>query len=876
MPEGVEIQITASARGAEEEITRLRANLQGLQGDASNTSGTDRCRDSLDRMGEAGRMTARRLTDLTDHTRENERQSLRAARAHNMFMHTLGRITSMMILRTAIRSMMKATKEGIDNLYEWSKLHDKTFAKAMNQGATNVLYMKNSLATALAPAIIAIMPLLTRLADIVHMVSNAVAQFIAIITGQDSWTQATSAMAQYQSGITQTNKKIKELLADWDELNIIQSESGSDKDNGMPSIGSMFNTVELDGWKKKLADFFAYFKEPMEKILKHALAIGAAFLAWRIGSRLISELGVALLGTLGIYGAAMSVISIFDAWNKGFNLNNMIGMIGGAIVAVLALRVAFGSTIAGIVGLVLGLGIIVTGVHDQLVNGLSWESLIAQISGIGIAALGAGLLFGTMGIGVALLAGGITELVLGLKDFVEQGKLTSENSIQIAAGFGLIGAALALLTGAWIPLVVGALAGLVVAVAGNWEEIKAKWETFKTETIAPAVEWINTNIIEPIRKWFDDLAINVQTAANNAVSWFKSAWDTVISTKSWIKTSVVDPIGHWFSTLGSNIKTASDNAIQWFKDAWDGITEKKAWIKTNVTDPIGRWFSTLGSNVKTASDNAIKWFKESWDGITEKKGWIKTNVTDPVGRWFSTLATNVQTGSDNAVQWFKDAWDTATSVSDWLLLNIVSPISGWFSALATNISGAMSNAVQWFKDAWTGIGEWIDTNVTQPIADFFKGAINSVINTVNGLITQLNTLNFSIPSKTFSLGWPFNQTFTVGGWTIGFSNIPTIPTLASGGLIDSGQLFIANETGIPEMVGRIGNQSAVVNNDQIIQGIAEGVAEANGALESRLARLEDLMERFISKKFYAEVKPSTSLGRVVRQSEEMRLRTEGA
>lgn len=49
---------------------------------------------------------------------------------------------------------------------------------------------------------------------------------------------------------------------------------------------------------------------------------------------------------------------------------------------------------------------------------------------------------------------------------------------------------------------------------------------------------------------------------------------------------------------------------------------------------------------------------------------------------------------------------------------------------------------------------------------------------------------------------------------------------ASGGFPDEGELFMAREGGMPEMVGRIGNRTAVANNDQIISGIRQGVYEA--------------------------------------------------
>lgn len=68
--------------------------------------------------------------------------------------------------------------------------------------------------------------------------------------------------------------------------------------------------------------------------------------------------------------------------------------------------------------------------------------------------------------------------------------------------------------------------------------------------------------------------------------------------------------------------------------------------------------------------------------------------------------------------------------------------------------------------------------------------------------------------------------------------IPTINMYAEGGMPKEGQLFIANEQG-PELVGRIGGQSAVANNDQIVDGIADGVEYANREVVRRLDRLID-------------------------------------
>ena len=57
---------------------------------------------------------------------------------------------------------------------------------------------------------------------------------------------------------------------------------------------------------------------------------------------------------------------------------------------------------------------------------------------------------------------------------------------------------------------------------------------------------------------------------------------------------------------------------------------------------------------------------------------------------------------------------------------------------------------------------------------------------------------------------------------------PGWKTYATGGFPDVGELFISREAG-PEMVGTIGGHTAVANNDQIVEGIANGVAAANSA-----------------------------------------------
>lgn len=60
---------------------------------------------------------------------------------------------------------------------------------------------------------------------------------------------------------------------------------------------------------------------------------------------------------------------------------------------------------------------------------------------------------------------------------------------------------------------------------------------------------------------------------------------------------------------------------------------------------------------------------------------------------------------------------------------------------------------------------------------------------------------------------------------------------AGGGFPDAGEVFVARENGLPEMVGRFGSSTGVANNEQIIQGIASGVASALAPVEDILLQI---------------------------------------
>ena len=98
----------------------------------------------------------------------------------------------------------------------------------------------------------------------------------------------------------------------------------------------------------------------------------------------------------------------------------------------------------------------------------------------------------------------------------------------------------------------------------------------------------------------------------------------------------------------------------------------------------------------------------------------------------------------------------------------------------------------------------------------FESFLNIFVTGFNLLKQKINEIDIQMPE-------------ILGGAHIGFdlpmSSPVTLPRLADGGFVPTGQMFIAREKG-PELVGRIGNKTAVANNQQIIAGIASAVYDA--------------------------------------------------
>ena len=164
-------------------------------------------------------------------------------------------------LSRMLGAITKAVQTGTENLYQYSKIIDGKFAASMDRLASSFQYFQNSIGAAIAPIINAFAPAIDLAVDKVVELINAFSQMIAKLTGASSWTKAVKVPKEYAEAADKASKANKNLLASFDELNVIQSkDSGSGKT--VPDYGSMFEEVPLDGYT--LPDFVQQIKDQIQ------------------------------------------------------------------------------------------------------------------------------------------------------------------------------------------------------------------------------------------------------------------------------------------------------------------------------------------------------------------------------------------------------------------------------------------------------------------------------------------------------------------------------------------------------------------------------------------------------------------------------------
>lgn len=273
-----------------------------------------------------------------------------------------------------------------------------------------------------------------------------------------------------------------------------------------------------------------------------------------------------------------------------------------------------------------------------------------------------------------------------------------------------------------------------------------------------------------------------------------------------------------------------------------------AGIADRTFELIGAAFGGLASFVGTMISNAINDAKKYFQKKTEESGgsvvkgifkgikdaiegiytWIKDHVFKPIMNGFreafgihSPSTVMAEQGKYIIEGLLKGVKDNISSFIDDIkkipkkTLNAIGNIKDKVLGKGSDIVSGLKEGL---SDKWSDLTEFL-TDIPQKIRDAVPDLFSVGSDIIQSFRDGFSSIHIPLPH----INWSTVE-HHIGGLKFRTPSF-SLQWYAKGGFPEAGQLFVANEAG-PEMVGKMGNRNIVANNNQIIEGIKNGVFEA--------------------------------------------------
>ena len=313
--DNLDIKITSSASGAVGALDRLASSANNLRGAATGAGGG--CRDlaagakqSANETQNAGTQAGKAEPQVR-HFGQSSEQAGKAAKRGTAgiatFWQALKRVAYYRFIRTIIKSITSAFKEGITAVYSWSKSIGGSFATNMDSIRSSVNLLKGSLGALAAPLLESLTPAINGVINVLIEMINAFNIAIAAINGQDTYTMAVrggnavsnsynavaNSLGNVASNAEDAKKAMRSILG-FDEINKLQaatttsggggSSGGSTGGGGGGGLaGISFVEKPLEGIWKKISDITDGLPDWLKWLLTGtALVGGFKLISWLI------------------------------------------------------------------------------------------------------------------------------------------------------------------------------------------------------------------------------------------------------------------------------------------------------------------------------------------------------------------------------------------------------------------------------------------------------------------------------------------------------------------------------------------------------------------------------------------------------------------
>ena len=183
------------------------------------------------------------------------------SKSFNMIKQALSGI----IIYQGLFKMFNSIKEGMQNLAQVSPETNQSLSMVMSA----LTRLKNSFATAFAPILNVVAPILTTFINMLSSAADKIAQFMSVLTGKSTYTKAVAVQQDYAASISDTTQATEENtkatqenqknLAGYDELNVMQqgtssSANNSDGNKNELAPSDMFTTAAVSNGVSNFAN----------------------------------------------------------------------------------------------------------------------------------------------------------------------------------------------------------------------------------------------------------------------------------------------------------------------------------------------------------------------------------------------------------------------------------------------------------------------------------------------------------------------------------------------------------------------------------------------------------------------------------------------
>ena len=292
--------------------------------------------------------------------------------------------------------------------------------------------------------------------------------------------------------------------------------------------------------------------------------------------------------------------------------------------------------------------------------------------------------------------------------------------------------------------------------------------------------------------------------------------------------------------IGTSIWPAIDNAVQ----AGIAAISSRFPVLGAVLGSLWATVQKVWSNIQVILQNAIQFvqnvFAGNWSGAWQ-------NIVNIFGAIFGTVTTIAMAPLNMLANGVQAAINSVAAFLSEKFPFLGALFSGWaasISAAIENIKAIFSGIIDFVQNVFSGnwSAAWqnivdIFGNLFGMIVNLAKAPINGVISAINFVLEKINGISVTIPD------WVPG----VGGTTLGF-NIPTIPQLATGGIVTAPTILEAGEGGEAEAILPLSKLAAMLQSVANAPEIPDMGNREDGQEEAPLAQLAKMLDDWTKNK----------------------------